>query len=32
MMIEPLDYRLNKAAEVGAKYLINPEIDDVEIG
>lgn len=30
-MIEPLDYRLKKAAEVGAKYLINPEIDDVEI-
>lgn len=29
-IIEPLDYRLKKAAEVGAKYLINPEIDDVE--
>lgn len=30
-MIEPLDYRLKKAVEVGAKYLINPEIDEVEI-
>ena len=29
-MIEPLEYRLNKANEIGAKYLINPEKDDVE--
>jgi len=29
-MIEPLDYRLKKAAEMGAKYLINPEIENVE--
>lgn len=29
-MIEPLTYRLNKAYEVGARYLINPENEDVE--
>ncbi len=29
-MIEPLDYRLNKAQEIGAKYLINPESENVE--
>jgi L-iditol 2-dehydrogenase len=29
-MIEPLEYRLKKAKEVGAKYLINPEKEDVE--
>ncbi len=29
-MIEPLDYRLKKAAEMGAKYLINPERESVE--
>jgi len=28
-MIEPLAYRLKKAGEIGAKYLINPEIEDV---
>lgn len=30
-VIEPLDYRLNKASEVGARYLINPDNEDVEI-
>ena len=30
-MIEPLDYRLIKAREIGAKYLVNPEIEDVEV-
>lgn len=29
-MIEPLTYRLNKAYEVGARYLINPANEDVE--
>ncbi|MEN8117060.1 MAG: alcohol dehydrogenase catalytic domain-containing protein [Bacteroidota bacterium] len=29
-MIEPLDYRLDKAKEIGAAYLINPEREDVE--
>ncbi|QIA08116.1 zinc-dependent alcohol dehydrogenase [Draconibacterium halophilum] len=29
-MIEPLDYRLNKAAEIGASWLINPKNEDVE--
>lgn len=29
-MIEPLEYRLNKAREIGAKYLINPETEIVE--
>lgn len=29
-MIEPLDYRLEKAKEVGTAYSINPEKDDVE--
>lgn len=29
-MIEPLDYRLKKAKEIGAAYLINPEKEDVE--
>ena len=29
-IIEPLDYRLNKASEVGAKYLINPNSEVVE--
>jgi L-iditol 2-dehydrogenase len=29
-MIEPLEYRLKKAKEVGAKYLINPKKEDVE--
>ncbi|MCY1720022.1 alcohol dehydrogenase catalytic domain-containing protein [Prolixibacteraceae bacterium Z1-6] len=29
-MIEPLDYRLEKAKEVGAKYLINPDTENVE--
>jgi L-iditol 2-dehydrogenase len=29
-MIEPLDYRLIRANEIGAKYLVNPEFDDVE--
>jgi len=28
-VIEPLDYRLEKATEVGAQYLINPEKEDV---
>jgi len=29
-MIEPLEYRLEKAGEIGAKYLINPEKENVE--
>jgi L-iditol 2-dehydrogenase len=29
-VIEPLDYRLQKAKEIGAKYLINPEKENVE--
>ncbi len=29
-MIEPLDYRLKKAQEIGAKYFINPEKENVE--
>lgn len=29
-MVEPLDYRLNKAKEIGAQYFINPEKQDVE--
>ncbi len=29
-MIEPLEYRLKKAKEIGAKYLINPEKEIVE--
>jgi L-iditol 2-dehydrogenase len=29
-MIEPLEYRLLKAKEIGAKYLINPEKENVE--
>jgi len=29
-IIEPLDYRLQKAEEIGAKYLINPEKENVE--
>jgi len=29
-MIEPLGYRLKKAAEIGAKYLVNPESENVE--
>jgi L-iditol 2-dehydrogenase len=29
-MIEPLDYRLKKAAELGARYLVNPEKENVE--
>jgi L-iditol 2-dehydrogenase len=29
-MIEPLEYRLQKAKEMGARYLVNPETDDVE--
>lgn len=29
-IIEPLEYRLKKAAELGAKYLINPENQNVE--
>ncbi len=29
-MIEPLDYRLNKAGEIGASYLINPNKEDME--
>lgn len=30
-VIEPLDYRLKKAKEIGAKYFINPEKENVEI-
>ncbi len=29
-MVEPLDYRLKKAGEIGARYLINPNTEDVE--
>jgi L-iditol 2-dehydrogenase len=29
-MIEPLEYRLKKAAETGAAYVVNPENEDVE--
>jgi L-iditol 2-dehydrogenase len=29
-MIEPLEYRLKKAQEIGAKYLVNPEYENVE--
>ncbi len=29
-MIEPLDYRLKKAKEIGALYLVNPEKEDVQ--
>lgn len=29
-MIEPLNYRLKKAEEIGAKYLVNPESENVE--
>lgn len=29
-MIEPLNYRLSKASEIGAKYLINPDKEVVE--
>lgn len=29
-IIEPLDYRLEKAGEVGARYLVNPDKEDVE--
>lgn len=29
-MVEPLDYRLKKAKEIGARYFINPEKQDVE--
>jgi L-iditol 2-dehydrogenase len=29
-VIEPLDYRLQKSKEIGAKYLINPETENVE--
>ena len=29
-MIEPLDYRLEKADEIGARYLINPKSENVE--
>ena len=29
-MIEPLDYRLKKAKEIGARYLVNPEKEVVE--
>jgi len=29
-VIEPLDYRLSKAKEMGARYLINPQKEDVE--
>lgn len=29
-VIEPLDYRLKKATEIGARYSINPENEDVE--
>lgn len=29
-MIEPLEYRLNKAGEIGAKYLVNAEYEIVE--
>jgi len=29
-MVEPLDYRLEKAKEIGVRYMINPEKQDVE--
>jgi L-iditol 2-dehydrogenase len=29
-MIEPLDYRLTRAKEIGARYIINPGIENVE--
>jgi L-iditol 2-dehydrogenase len=29
-MVEPLDYRLEKAKEIGVRYMINPERQDVE--
>ncbi len=29
-MIEPLDFRLNKAKEIGASFLVNPQKDNVE--
>jgi L-iditol 2-dehydrogenase len=29
-MIEPLEYRLKKAQEIGAKYMVNPESENVE--
>jgi L-iditol 2-dehydrogenase len=29
-IIEPLEYRLQKAQEIGAKYLINPDREEVE--
>lgn len=29
-VVEPLDYRLRKAGETGASYLINPDKEDVE--
>ena len=29
-MIEPLDYRLEKSKEIGAKYLINPKSENTE--
>ena len=29
-MVEPLDYRLQKACEIGAAILINPNLEDVE--
>lgn len=30
-MIEPLDYRLHRAAEIGASWLINPKSENVEL-
>jgi L-iditol 2-dehydrogenase len=29
-VVEPLEYRLKKAGEIGARYLINPKMEDVE--
>lgn len=29
-IVEPLDYRLKKAREIGARYFINPKSEDVE--
>jgi L-iditol 2-dehydrogenase len=29
-LVEPLDYRLEKAKDIGARYLVNPEKQDVE--
>ena len=29
-MVEPLEYRLKKAGEIGAKYMVNPESENVE--